>query len=67
MYNIVLWPLESCARSVHAMPGFMSPEPNQKMLIYGVGKSGKVGEIEFQLCLWSLNLGTLPKFYDGFP
>ena len=50
MYNILLWPLESCARSVHAMPGFMSPEPNQKMLIYGVGKSGKVGEIQFQLC-----------------
>ena len=25
MYNITVWPLEPCAHSVHAVPGFMGP------------------------------------------
>ena len=29
MYNIVFLPLEHCARSVNAVPGFMGPPPQQ--------------------------------------
>ena len=80
MYNIVVYPLEPCARSLHAVSGFMgcpfgSPPPlvfehskNRKLARGGCYLKRRVGyhrTKKYSYLLWE-NLGKWVKFNSNF-
>ena len=74
MHNIVFWPLEPCAHSVHAVPGFMgpphwflNPQKTENQAVGGFIRNKRGVPPKQKMLIYVLeNLGKWAKFNSNF-